>query len=141
MKSFLDWLKIQESSPSTRLKRQIALGLAPPTADIFGHSTPNPWEIDRLKKALRKKKKKKKKLDEARIKPVIHKEIDSFIQSVQSLAKDVWELNLLKKKLEAKEKMEKIAKKASPEQPKEKKEKDAKINQPNQKPKKPAPKE
>ena len=86
MLKFFDWLKIRESSPATRLKSQAALGLAPPVADIFSHGTPPPWQVDRLKSALKKshakkkKKKKKKKnmVSEASKPQPINKSMDSF---------------------------------------------------------------
>lgn len=158
MESFSNWLKIRESSPSTRLKRQIAFGLAPPTADIFGHSTPAPWEIKRLKKALKKSKKKKKKVNESKTHPINHN-FDSFIKSVEALAKDLWELELLKKKKETQEKMDKIKKSKIPDKETEKikkpkvpdktaetkvagdKEENDKVDKSNQKSKKPTSKE
>ena len=62
MINFYDWLQNNESSPSTRNKWMAALGLQPMySADVFGHSTPPPWQAERLTKRLKKKKKKKKK--------------------------------------------------------------------------------
>ena len=65
MMTFLDWIKSNESSPTTRNKFYAALGLQPMySADVFGHATPPPWQAKRLLKKLRKKgvpKKKKKK--------------------------------------------------------------------------------
>jgi len=62
MINFYDWLKNNESSPSTRNKWAAALGLQPMyTADVFGHATPPAWQSDRLTKKLHKKKKRKKK--------------------------------------------------------------------------------
>lgn len=62
MKTFVDWLKVRESSPSTRNKWNAALGLQPMySADVFGHATPRPWVAEKLIKKLKKKKKKKKK--------------------------------------------------------------------------------
>ncbi len=58
---FFDWLKIRESSPSTRNKWNAALGLQPMySADVFGHATPPAWQSERLLKKLKKKKRKKK---------------------------------------------------------------------------------
>lgn len=113
MINFKDWFEIREMSASGRRKLQAALGLAPPVADIFSRSTPPPWQVERLKKALKKSKKKKKckKIEEAKKKqPVVHNDIDSFIKAVEILAKDVWELDLLKKKKSAEDKMAQIAK-------------------------------
>jgi hypothetical protein len=60
--NFAEWLKAQESSPSTRNKWMAALGLQPMySADVFGHGTPRPWVADKLIHKLKKKKKRKKK--------------------------------------------------------------------------------
>ena len=60
MIKFHDWLKVRESSASTRNKRDAALGLQPMySADVFGHGTPPAWQAIRLIKKLKKKKKKK----------------------------------------------------------------------------------
>ena len=49
MLSFNDWLKVKESSASTRNKWNAALGLQPMySADVFGHATPAPWIADSL---------------------------------------------------------------------------------------------
>jgi hypothetical protein len=62
MQSFHDWLKVKESSASTRNKWNAALGLQPMySADVYGHSTPRPWIAEKLVNKLKKKKKKKKK--------------------------------------------------------------------------------
>lgn len=112
---FQDWLQIREMSASGRRKRQAALGLAPPVADIFSRSTPAPWEVENLTKALNKSKKKKKKnkkkiVEAKKSQPIVHKDIDSFIRSVELLAKDVWDLDLLKKKKAVQDKMDQTAK-------------------------------
>lgn len=121
---FQDWLQIREMSASGRRRRQAALGLAPPVADIFSRSTPAPWEVENLTKALKKSKKKKKKskcndaapfpgdsvVETKKSQPIVHKDIDSFIRSVELLAKDVWELDLLKKKKAAQDKMDQTTK-------------------------------
>jgi hypothetical protein len=61
MITFLDWIKSFESSPTTRNKWNAALGLQPMySADVFGHSTPPPWQAERLLKKLKKSHKKKK---------------------------------------------------------------------------------
>ena len=115
MITFSNWLKVKESSPATRIKPQAALGLSPPVADIFSRSTPPPWQVKRLKKALRKshKKKKRKKhfFDEGKKAKPVNPEFDKFLKSVESLAKDVWELQLAKKKKDAKEKLKELLKK------------------------------
>lgn len=60
--NFYDWIKARESSPSTRNKYYAALGLQPMySADVFGHSTPPPWQAKRLLNKLKKSKKRKKK--------------------------------------------------------------------------------
>lgn len=144
MISFQDWLEIRETSATGRRKTQAALGLAPPVADIFSRSTPPPWQVERLDKALKKshkkKKKKKKKIDEAKKKQaVVHNDIDSFIKSVEMLAKDVWELELVKKKKAAEDKMDQIAKrntgskKPEPEKSKIEKPEDEKPETPEKK--------
>lgn len=113
MIAFSDWLKIRESSPATRLKRQAALGLAPPVADIFSRATPPPWQVDRLKSALKKshskkrKKKKKHMVAEASKPQPINKGMDSFIAAIERLAKDLWELRRLKKEKGAKDSKQK----------------------------------
>lgn len=135
MLKFSDWLKIRESSASTRLKRQAALGLAPPVADIFSHGTPPPWQVDRLKSALKKshakkkKKKNKKKnmVSEASKPQPINKSIDSFIVAIEKLVKDLWELRRIKKEKgikDSKQKSKDIIKKVAKSQVKVDKEKD-----------------
>lgn len=135
MLKFSDWLKIRESSASTRLKRQAALGLAPPVADIFSHGTPPPWQVDRLKSALKKshaknkKKKKKKKnmVSEASKPQPINKSMDSFIVAIEKLVKDLWELRRIKKEKgikDSKQKSKDLIKKVAKSQVKVDKEKD-----------------
>lgn len=116
MIKFADWIKIKESSAATRIKTQAALGLAPPVADIFSRSTPPPWQVERLTKALKKshkkkKKKKKKKIQEAAKAKLIDPKINAFMKSVENLANDLWELKLAKKKAETADKIKKIMKK------------------------------
>ena len=60
--TFKDWILTKESSPATRSKQQAALGLGPDYASVFGHSTPPPWQVERLLKGNKKSKKKNKKL-------------------------------------------------------------------------------
>jgi len=134
MLKFSDWLKIRESSPATRLKLQAALGLAPPVADIFSHGTPPPWQVDRLKSALKKshtkkKKKKKKKnmVSEASKPQPINKSMDSFIVAIEKLVKDLWELRRIKKEKgikDSKQKSKDIIKKVAKSQVKVDKEKE-----------------
>lgn len=62
MLNFYDWIKARESSPTTRNKWNAALGLQPMySADVFGGSTPPPWQVKRLLKKLKKRKRKRKK--------------------------------------------------------------------------------
>lgn len=64
MISFSDWIIARESSASTRLRWDAALGLKPPIPDasIHSHSTALPWQVEKLKgKGIRKKKKHKRK--------------------------------------------------------------------------------
>ena len=117
MITFSNFLKVKESSPATRIKTQAALGLAPPVADIFSHGTPPPWQVTRLKKALKKshkKKRHKKKrhmIGEAKKSMPRDLNFDKFMSSIELLAKDIWELKLLKNKKETQEKIKKIMKK------------------------------
>ena len=60
--TFREWIKSNESSPTTRNKWYAALGLQPMySADVYGHGTPAPWIADSLTKKLKKKRKRKKK--------------------------------------------------------------------------------
>lgn len=61
--SFKDWIITKESSASTRLRWDAALGLKPPipAASIHSHSTANPWQVEKLINNKKRKKKKKKK--------------------------------------------------------------------------------
>lgn len=56
--NFRDWLAMKESSPATRSKTAAALGLGPDVADVFGHATPPPWQVEKLTAKRRNKKKK-----------------------------------------------------------------------------------
>ena len=115
MIKFSEWLKVKESSSATRIKTQAALGLAPPVADIFSRATPPPWQVKRLKKALKKSHKKKKRkshmLDEASKSKPINLEFDKFLKSVEALAKDIYELKTAEKRKEVLDKMKSITKK------------------------------
>lgn len=109
---------MRESSATTRLKTQVALGLAPPTASIFGRSTPPPWQVERLTKALKQSHKKKKKRHKRKksmsegSKPLpIRGDFAAFISSMESLAKDLLELKTLKKKKDSERKIKSIMKK------------------------------
>ena len=113
MITFSNWLKVKESSPATRIKTQEALGLAPPVADIFSRATPPPWQVKRLKKALKRSHRKRKKhmFDEAKKAKPLNPEFDKFMKSVEALAKDMWDLQLVKKKKEAQDKLKELLKK------------------------------
>lgn len=130
MIKFSEWLKVKESSPATRIKTQAALGLAPPVADIFSRATPPPWQVKRLKKALKKSHKKKKRkshmLDEASKSKPINLEFDKFLKSVEALAKDIYELKTAEKRKEVLDKMKSITKKNKKEE--DKNSKDEKPN-------------
>lgn len=60
--SFKDWIVARESSASTRLRWDAALGLKPPIPDasIHSHSTASPWQVEKLKGKGSKKKKKRR---------------------------------------------------------------------------------
>lgn len=59
--SFKDWVITKESSASTRLRRDAALGLKPPIPDAMIHSrsTASPFEVKSICKKNKKKSKKK----------------------------------------------------------------------------------
>lgn len=63
MISFKDWIITRESSASTRLRWDAAMGLKPPIPDasIHSHSTALPWQVEKLKGKGKKKRKRKKK--------------------------------------------------------------------------------
>jgi hypothetical protein len=75
--SFIDYL---ESSPSTRNKTAAANGTQPMySADVFGHSTPAPDVVKKLKKKLKKKKKG----------TTPNYSFDAFIKKAESTMKDI----------------------------------------------------
>lgn len=61
--SFKNWIIAKESSASTRLRRNAALGLMPPIPDAMLHSrsTASPFEVEQITKKNKKKRKTKKK--------------------------------------------------------------------------------
>jgi hypothetical protein len=63
MISFKDWIIAKESSASTRLRWDAAMGLKPPIPDaaIHSHSTAPPWQVNRLKGKGKKRRKKRRK--------------------------------------------------------------------------------
>ncbi|MFY4731160.1 hypothetical protein [Nitrospira sp. BLG_2] len=60
--TFMEWLKVKESTAFKRERRAAALGLGPsiPDAEINSHSTARAWEKDAIVKRNKKKKKKGK---------------------------------------------------------------------------------
>ncbi len=53
LRTLRDWITVKESTPTTRSKRQAALGLGPVStaaASLYGHSTPPPGITNLLKK-------------------------------------------------------------------------------------------
>lgn len=123
MIAFSDWLKIKESSPATRLKTQAALGLAPPVADIFSRSTPPPWQVERLTKALKKSHKKRRrntkhKMNEASKPMPVPRDFDAFMASVEALAKDLYELRAAMKRKKQKPENKDDAEEPKPGKPK-----------------------
>jgi len=92
MIKFSDWLiTAKESSPFTRLRWNAAMGLAPPIPDasIHSRSTATPWMVEKLTKKKKKKKKKKheaaENIEEHKVTPVKHKEIDNWLGEVDKL--------------------------------------------------------
>lgn len=91
---FSDWIVARESSPFTRLRRASAFGLMPPIPDasVNSHSTATPFE---QKKLLKKKKRKAKGSKKKKI--IKNAKIDSFVNSVEDLEKDLELLDKLNK--------------------------------------------
>lgn len=63
VKTFLDWMKVKESTAFMRARKQAALGLGPsiPDAAINSHDTPPAWIGDAIRKRNKKHKKHHKK--------------------------------------------------------------------------------
>lgn len=61
--SFKDWVIAKESSASTRLRWDAAMGLKPPIplASLHSRSTASPWQVEKLIGKKKRKKRKKKK--------------------------------------------------------------------------------
>ncbi len=93
--NFKQWLRTQESSAFTRRRSAAARGLMPPIPDASLHSrsTCSPGELDLIKG---KKKKKKRKNESKDANPDTH--IDKWLQSVDSLKRDLDDLNSKKSK-------------------------------------------
>jgi hypothetical protein len=121
--NFSDWrASLDESSPLTRQRDQWGrYGNYPVRADFMSRSTPLPAFVDKLKKELgtpehpkkRKKRKKHKKhkcceenfeyLDEARKAPqLVHRDMESWLQELEALKKDLNDLKDAKNKAEKK---------------------------------------
>ena len=102
--SFKDWLVHRESSASTRLRRDAALGLKPPipSASLHSRSTASPFEVEKL--SGKKKGKKGKKTKNI----VMNKDIDKFLDAVGSLKDDAKVAQKEKECLEKKEKQGKL---------------------------------
>ena len=59
--SYKEWrAKQDESTAFKRARREQAFGLRPKQADFMSHSTPAPWEMEKLNKKPKKKSKKKR---------------------------------------------------------------------------------
>lgn len=114
--NYREWLRSQEeSSASTRARREVALGLRTPTGmgSLHGHSTAAPWEVRNISKKLKKGKKK-----------VVTKspdapKVDTWLQELEALSGSV---KKLKDVLDKKKKTPKAAVPKTPpkEEPKDK---------------------
>jgi hypothetical protein len=134
--NFKDYL---ESSPLTRARDGWArYGNYPPTASAMSHSTPAPFMMKKIKKALSCKNSQKvdeqyKKSD--KIKSVTHKEIDGWLKSIDDLAKDLEELKKLQKtqqKESPKDKSQETEKNKQPEEMPPLKDKTDKLQKPEE---------
>ena len=126
MISFKDWFNQHESSAFTRARREAALGLRPPMADFASRSTPSPFEFKSLTKKLKKKKETPGKK--------VNAEIDKWLNSAESLKKDLYALALAIKNRKIKDKeIEKEDSKKPKVDSKEDKLKDSKPDDKNDK--------
>jgi hypothetical protein len=118
--SFKDWVAaVKESSPATRSKTAAALGIGPDVADVFGHSTPAPWIVEKLLKKLGDKPKKHKKdkikgLDEKAMSPDYS--FDQWIRDAEKSSKDIDDD--IKKAKDKEEDIEKEIEKKKEDEPK-----------------------
>lgn len=129
--SFNDYLKTaSESTASTRAKKAAALGLGPDVADVFGHSTPPPWQVDKL---LKKNKKSKKDIQERKEMQPDYS-FDRFVRKAASTSDQI-DKEISKGDKES----DQIDKKVSKEKL-SKKDQEKKIDKPSQKLIKPTPK-
>lgn len=131
--SYDEWrYSAQESSAATRSKTASANDLGPDVADVFGHSTPPPWQVEKLLKKLGKKKTKTKDptepLEEGRGKSPNYS-FDRFIQkakqSSDKIDKDIDDANNendrldkeIDKKRKSKPKQDRFARPSPEEEP------------------------
>lgn len=96
LKTFKEFMAQRESSAFTRTRKQALLGLGPdiPDASLHSRSTAPPGLVDYAEKRKKgKKKKKKKKVEEAvKVTRPVNRQIDSWLDSVDKLKKDMDEL-------------------------------------------------
>lgn len=130
---FHDWLaQQQESSASTRARREVALGLRTPTGmgNVNSHSTAAPWEQEAVEKQIKKQKKKKRPKKKGLNKSGDANKIDSWLKEVDALEdsleklKSVYEKN--KRKLKSPEKP-KVSTKPMDNKPDQASEKDTEM--------------
>lgn len=94
--SYDEWKNsTHESSAITRSKTAAAYGLGPDVADVFGHSTPPPWQVEKLL-AKNKKFSKKKKKEEDPTEPLEENKgkspnyaFDRFVQKAKKASDDI----------------------------------------------------
>jgi hypothetical protein len=88
--NFWDWLAVQEDSAFGRSRRAAALGLGPsiPDAEINSRNTAPAWQQEKLLGKKKKKKRLKKKVS-SKPQPTVHHDLDNWLQSVDSLKKDL----------------------------------------------------
>lgn len=90
LKSFSEWLSVREDSAFGRSRKAAAQGLGPtiPDAAINSRNTAPAWQKDAIVKR-NKKKKRKKKVGSPRPEPMVHHDLDNWLQSVDNLKKDL----------------------------------------------------
>ena len=91
MKSFSEWLAVREDSAFGRARKAAAQGLGPtiPDAEINSRNTAPAWQKDAIVKRNKKKKRRKKKVGSPKPQPVVHHDLDTWLQSVDNLKKDL----------------------------------------------------
>jgi len=92
--NLISWKNWKESSPATRAKRDVALGLKPLAAmsSPFGHSSEPPAICDKVKDMIEddgKKKKKKDKKDESKAKAIPNYSFDKFLNKAEKTRAEV----------------------------------------------------